>query len=321
VSNTSWLWDGRAARDAGGVELRELRCLLALAEERTFTRAAARCHVSQQAFSRTIAQLERRAGDLLVERRPRGCALTEAGERLVARARPLVAAADALLAPPEPAVRVDDALRLGLMLDGAGAATATMLAAWRRAHPDRPVRVRRLHADRVVDALLDGTVDAALLHGPVHDERLELLPLFTEPRIAALSPATALADAPVLRAADLLDQPARARRDRVREDWEGFFTLVPERNGEQPRRSGDPAGSLEELLYAIGLDRLVLTMPAHLARTYPADLYGVRYVPVPDLPPVVFALAHRRSPPAPVLAFRESAQRSVAAHALTAPPR
>jgi hypothetical protein len=79
---------------------------------------------------------------------------------------------------------------------------------------------------------------------------------------------------------------------RVREDWEGFFTLVLERNGEQPDRFGDPTANLEELLYSIGIDDLFLTMPAHLAGTYPGHLFGIRYPPVPDLAPVTFGIAH-----------------------------
>lgn len=298
------------------MELRELRYVLALAEERNFTRAAARCHVSQQALSRAIALVERRLGTPLVHRRQRGCTLTVAGERLVARARPLVAEADALLAGVRAVDTPTGVLRIGLMLDGAGAATVPMITAFRRTHPHVPVHVTRMHADRVVDAVLDGAIDAALMHGPVRDDRIAVTPLFTEERIAAVSADSPLADAPVLRAADLIDQPARTRRPRVREEWEGFFTLVPERDGEQPPRVGDPAGSLEELLYAVGLEQLFLTMPAHLRLTYPEQIYGIRYVPVPDLPPVTFALASRQEAPPLVEALRDAAQRTITARAL-----
>jgi DNA-binding transcriptional LysR family regulator len=279
-----------------GMELRELRYLLAVAEELNFTRAAARCHISQQALSRAIALLERRLGQQLLYRRPRGCALTAEGARLVGAARPLLAEADALLVRARTAVETPPTgvLRVGLMLDGLGVLTLPVLRAFSAAYPDVAVRVARMHADRVVDAVLDGSVDVALLHGPVPDEQIEVHVLFTEPRIAAVSAASELADAPVLSAADLVGQPARARRPRVREDWEGFFTLVPERAGEQPDRFGEPAGSLEELLYSIGLDQLFLTMPAHLRGTYPEELFGVRYRPVPDLPPVEFGVAYRR---------------------------
>jgi DNA-binding transcriptional LysR family regulator len=281
------------------VELRELGYLVALADECNFTRAAARCHISQQAFSRAIALLERRVGVRLAHRRPRGCTLTDDGERLVAAARPLLADADDLVG------RLRDRhtpgrLRVGIMLDGLGAMTAPLLRDFRAAHPRAVLHVRRLDADRIVAALLDGSID---------DERIDVLPLFSEPRVAAVSAAGELSDAPELAAADLLTRPARTRRPEVRADWEGFFTLVPERDGEQPDRRGDPTGSLEELLYAIGLDDLFLTMPAHLARTYPGELFGVRYVPLPDVAPVPFGVATRRPPGALVEAFRMLARR------------
>ena len=44
-------------------------------------------------------------------------------------------------------------------------------------------------------------------------------------------------------------------------------------------------------------------MPSHLRHTYPGDLYGVRYVPVPDLPPVTFGIACRRPAPPAAEAF------------------
>jgi DNA-binding transcriptional LysR family regulator len=293
------------------MELRELAYLVALADELTFTRAAARCHISQQAFSRAIARLERRLGVTLVLRGARRCRLTAEGERVVASARGMLAAADDLLADLREDVDPATRLRVGVLLDGLGAATVPLLRDFRVAHPTVAVAVRRLHADAIVAALLDGSIDVAILHGPVTDERLEVLPLFTEPRVAAVSAAGTLADAPVLTAADLLPRPARVRRPDVPADWEGFFTLVPERDGEQPDRCGDPTRSLEELLYAIGLEDLFLTMPAHLAATYPGELYGVRYVPLPGLAPVTFGLAYRRPPGPAVRSLGRLARRSL----------
>ena len=134
----------RTPCDDPDVELAELRYVLALADELNFTRAAARCHVSQQALSRAIARVERRLGEPIAMRRSRGCTLTPAGERLVARARPLVAEADALVgAVRQSAASAADVLRVGIMLDGAGPATVPMLRAFRAAFPEVAVEVRR----------------------------------------------------------------------------------------------------------------------------------------------------------------------------------
>ena len=73
------------------MEVRQLRYMVALAEERSFTRAAEREHIAQPALSQQIQRLEREVGLALVERTTRRVTITEAGELLVARARRILA--------------------------------------------------------------------------------------------------------------------------------------------------------------------------------------------------------------------------------------
>jgi DNA-binding transcriptional LysR family regulator len=64
-----------------GMEIRQLRYLVALAEEQHFTKAAVRANVAQPALSRQIRNLEAELGVPLVDRTSRRVALTDAGER------------------------------------------------------------------------------------------------------------------------------------------------------------------------------------------------------------------------------------------------
>lgn len=80
------------------LEIRSLRYFVAAAEELNFTRAAARLFVAQQALSREIQRLEARLGTPLFHRTTRRVTLTPDGERLLVRARDLVAAHDAVWA-------------------------------------------------------------------------------------------------------------------------------------------------------------------------------------------------------------------------------
>ncbi|HEY2654914.1 MAG TPA: LysR family transcriptional regulator, partial [Solirubrobacteraceae bacterium] len=73
------------------MDIRQLRYMVALAEERSFTRAAEREHIAQPALSQQIQRLEREVGLALVERTTRRVTITEAGELLVARARRILA--------------------------------------------------------------------------------------------------------------------------------------------------------------------------------------------------------------------------------------
>ncbi|STQ93803.1 Ben and cat operon transcriptional regulator [Janthinobacterium lividum] len=62
------------------MELRHLRYFVAVAEERNFTRAAARLHIAQPPLSRQMQQLEETLGVALIEKGSRPLRLTEAGE-------------------------------------------------------------------------------------------------------------------------------------------------------------------------------------------------------------------------------------------------
>ena len=79
------------------MNLRDLRYLVALADERHFGRAAERCHVSQPTLSAQIRKLELYLGVPLVERQPKGAALTPIGRQVVERARRLLQESDAIL--------------------------------------------------------------------------------------------------------------------------------------------------------------------------------------------------------------------------------
>ena len=80
---------------ARAIELRHLRYFLAVAEERHFTRAAARLHISQPPLSAQIRQLEQRIGSTLFVRSPGAVSLTAAGEALLQPAYASLAAVDA----------------------------------------------------------------------------------------------------------------------------------------------------------------------------------------------------------------------------------
>src|SRR5512143_3734907 len=79
------------------MNLRDLRYLVALADERHFGRAAQRCHVSQPTLSAQLRKLEEYLGVALVERQPRRVSLTPTGERVVERARRALLEADAIV--------------------------------------------------------------------------------------------------------------------------------------------------------------------------------------------------------------------------------
>jgi DNA-binding transcriptional LysR family regulator len=151
-------------------DLRQLRTFLAVAEELSFTRAAERLSVGQQAVSKSVRQLERELGVDLVERTTHDVRLTAAGTALLETGRPALAAAEAAFAAAREAGR---GLR-GTIRVGASPAVSPLdrqeaVEVLRRDAPDvsvsilevRPRDVRRMLRARELDLMLARTSDRA----------------------------------------------------------------------------------------------------------------------------------------------------------------
>ena len=149
-------------------DLRQLRTFVAVAEELSFTRAAERLFVGQQAVSKSVRQLERELGVDLVERTTHDVRLTPAGTALLQTGRPALAAAEAAFAA---AREVGRGLR-GTIRVGASPAVSPLdrqeaIEVLRRGAPDisvsvlevRPRDVRRLLRGRELDLVLARTSD------------------------------------------------------------------------------------------------------------------------------------------------------------------
>ena len=78
------------------MDMRHLRCFVAVSEELHFGRAAERLHLTQPPVSLAIKELEEELGVTLLERTSRRIALTRAGEDALRDARAVLAAADTL---------------------------------------------------------------------------------------------------------------------------------------------------------------------------------------------------------------------------------
>ena len=84
------VWRPQVTRLHCDLDLRAIRCLIVLADERNFTRAATRLHMSQPGLSRAILSLEERIGAALVARGPRPVTLTKQGRLLALHGRRLL---------------------------------------------------------------------------------------------------------------------------------------------------------------------------------------------------------------------------------------
>ncbi|GHH46386.1 LysR family transcriptional regulator [Streptomyces candidus] len=172
------------------MELRHLRHFVALAEERSFTRAAARELIVQSGLSSSVRGLEKEVGALLFVRGTRPVRLTTEGEALLPAARRTLDAADTALQ----AVRGVHGGLTGRLRIGAYQASRHLvpLAAWLscfvREHPGLDIEVRQFPATEMISMVADGELDCALAAAPDRAKTaalLDVVELVTEPFVLA----------------------------------------------------------------------------------------------------------------------------------------
>ncbi|WP_327713423.1 LysR family transcriptional regulator [Streptomyces sp. NBC_00464] len=281
------------------MEIRHLRAFLAVADEASITRAAARLRLTQPAVSRTLAALESRLGIRLVDRSTHHLELTPEGVAFRDKAAAAVAAFDEALDPGGLRRRP---IRLGHAWSAFGRYTTPLLRNWQERHPQTPLELRRID-DRTA-GLTRGEVDAALLRGPVEAPGLVTEVLYEEERVAAVAADGPLASRTTLRLADL------ATGTVVLNTVSG--TTTPELWPPDAR----PAATLtvantDDWLAAIAAGRGTGVSAASTAGMHPHA--GVAYRPLVDAPALPVLLARRDAPGHPALADLASLAREIVA--------
>jgi DNA-binding transcriptional LysR family regulator len=188
------------------MELRQLRYLVAVAEEQHFTRAAAREHVAQPALSQQIRRLEAELGLTLVQRTTRRVAMTEAGDLLVARARRVIAELEAAHAELQSLAGVQAGrLSVGALHTMGPVDLSLLLATFHRRYPGVELTVREQSSEELAEMLRDDEVDVAFLSVTerIQSHGLTLHPLVREELVAVLPPDHQLAGRRQVRLGDL----------------------------------------------------------------------------------------------------------------------
>ncbi|KIP53558.1 LysR family transcriptional regulator [Leucobacter komagatae] len=149
------------------MEMQQMRYVVAVAEERSFTRAAERCRVVQSALSHQVKALERELGVSLFARTSRRVELTPAGEAFLPAARASLAAAErAQVDAAAAAGEVRGALSIGLIPTVTAVDVPRALAEFHRAYPHVQIGLRGGGSDGFVSEIIAGRMDAAILGFP-----------------------------------------------------------------------------------------------------------------------------------------------------------
>src|SRR5579875_482221 len=176
---------------------------LAVAEEGSFTRAAARLHVAQPSLSRQVRLLERQLGVVLFHRGPgqSRVELTAEGAALVPFARRVLADVEATLAEAR-------GMASGRLTVGATPSLCTrvvpgLLAAFHAEHPGIELHLVEAGSHDLVPQVAAGERDVALVVLPAAHDQVATTPLFEDRLVLAVAPGHPLAARPRVRVEDL----------------------------------------------------------------------------------------------------------------------
>ncbi|MFE5109195.1 LysR family transcriptional regulator [Streptomyces sp. NPDC056663] len=265
------------------VELRQLRCLVAIVEEGSFTDAAVALGVSQAAVSRTLASLERALGVRLLRRTSREVTPTATGLRVVAQARRVLGEVAALV---REATSGHTRVRIGYAWSALGRHTLAFQRRWSGAHPETDLQLVRVNSGTA--GLAEGACDLAVVRRPLDDRRFDSAIVGLERRLCAIA----------------ADDPLARRRSVRLSDISGRTLLIDRRTGTttelwppDSRPSTEDTHDVDDWLTVISTGRCVGMTAESTANQYPRP--GIVYRPVRDAEPIAVRLAWWRDDPHP----------------------
>ncbi|MFV1875337.1 LysR substrate-binding domain-containing protein [Nioella sp.] len=268
------------------ITLRQMSFLVALAEEMNFTRAAARCHVTQPTLSAGLRELEDRLGVKLVERTSRSLLITEVGEQVVEEARRLLDGARRIETLAKAHLNPEEGdLRLGAIPTIGPYLLPRAIPEIRETFPHLRVFMREEMTESLLEGVESGRLDLALIALPFETGALATEPLFTDgyhlatPESLPLEEARRELDLLLLERGHCLQRHALAAVD----------TSAFRRNAHFE------ATSLPTLIAMVGEGLGMTLLPDLAVRTGVAEGQGVRLTPLPDACPRRVALVWRRT--------------------------
>jgi LysR family transcriptional regulator, hydrogen peroxide-inducible genes activator len=186
------------------IKLKDLRYLVAVADERHFGRAAEKCFVSQPTLSAQLKKLEDYLGVKLIERQPKRVVLTEAGREIVPRARRILEASDEVVqlarAHRDP---LAGQLRVALLPTIGPYLLPQLAPEARKRLPRLELMLYEHQTDLMLEKLQAGELDVGILALPVPLDGLEARELYEEPFVVAVPEAHRLAKRSHIRLDDL----------------------------------------------------------------------------------------------------------------------
>lgn len=169
------------------MELRHLRCFIAVAEELHFARAAERLHIEQSPLSRTIKELEEDLGEQLFVRTSRSTRLTRAGKLFLEHV-PRIFAALEQARDSVKAVRngFHDQLRIALSDGITPSRLPALLALCRQEEPEVELRLFEVSLSQQIKGLHDDLYDVGFAQSDEVSDGIAVEPIWSDPLMVAV---------------------------------------------------------------------------------------------------------------------------------------
>lgn len=261
------------------MDLHQLRCFVAVAEDLHFGRAARRLDMLPSALSRDIRLLETSLGTPLLLRTTRNVMLSQDGAAFVDDARALLARADALAAEVRERGRrrSRSLIRIGAIDTAAAGLVPPLLHDFRELQAEVTVQLLEDKTVRLVPKLLSGRLDIAFIRPPARlDRRIETMMLFHETPVVAIPSRHRLASRRRLSIEALADEPMIVPDRSSRPHSHDLTIKLFQRAGLRPNLSqGAEEKQTIVQLVAAGLGLAIV--PRWASRL---GVAGVRFVPL-----------------------------------------
>jgi DNA-binding transcriptional LysR family regulator len=169
-------------------ELRQMRYVVEVAQQRNFSRAAEQLHVAQQALSQQIKTVENQIGVQLFTRNNRGVELTPAGVVFVQEARRVLAAADRAVHRAQATAKGEaGSVKVAYSLTSVYETLPAIVERVEATHHDLKLQLREVFSGDVAELLSNGEYDIALCPRTAYPADYQRQELRREPFVAAVS--------------------------------------------------------------------------------------------------------------------------------------
>jgi DNA-binding transcriptional LysR family regulator len=273
------------------IQIRHIRSFIAVAQEKSFARAAKRLNVSQPALSQTIIQFEQDTGFPVFERTTRSVTLTPAGEALLAQALTCKKSID-LFHNEIRSIQLGlkSELHVGFLIGTAVQFIPAIVREFERVRPEASLHLREFDFSDPTAGLRDGKVDCGIIRPPVGVDDIDVVEIAREKCVACLPVKHRLRKRQTVTLDDILDEPIVAAT--VPGIWRDYW-LANDYRQNRPAKVSFEASTVESELQAVASGKGISITAESTANYYSRP--GVVFKAISDMRDCVMAIGYRHT--------------------------